>query len=164
MLWSLFLAIPGAKLITTVRSIPTLYESTFGYYFAYVKEYIKAQTLNNFFSNPKDYFHPAEANKLSQYARNTMTHDLGYPAESRDLELRLVFSKIEYSFFIRIGHGRGHFRADIDIIWYGPYHMVYLMDCKWDKSGPLEHRKTYLELDEQMKLRMKSSLRLISFW
>ena len=84
-------AIPGAKLITTVRSIPNLYESTFGYYFAYVKEYIKAQTLNNFFSNPKDYFHPAEANELSQYARNTMTHDLGYPEESRDLELRLVF-------------------------------------------------------------------------
>ena len=89
--WTMIYAIPGAKLITTVRSIPTLYESTFGYYFAYVKEYIKAQTLNNFFSNPKDYFHPAEANKLSQYARNTMTHDLGYPEESRDLELRLVF-------------------------------------------------------------------------
>ena len=90
--WTVILAIPGAKLITIVRSIPTLYESTFGYYFAYVKEYIKAQTLNNFFSNPKDYFHPAEANKLSQYARNTMTHDLGYPEESRDLELRLVLT------------------------------------------------------------------------
>ena len=151
MLWSLFLAIPGAKLITTVRSIPTLYESTFGYYFAYVKEYIKAQTLNNFFSNPKDYFHPTEANKLSQYARNTMTHDLGYPDESRDLELRLVFQKLR-TLVIRIGH----FRVDIDI--------VHLMDCKWDKSGPLAYRKTYLELDEQMKLRMKSSPLSILFW
>ena len=63
-----------------------------------MKEYIKAQTLNNFFSNPKDYFHPEEANKLSQYARNTMTHDLGYPEESRDLELRLVFEiKLAFS-------------------------------------------------------------------
>ena len=87
------LAIPGAKLITTVRSIPTLYESTFGYYFAYVKEYVKAKTLDTFFSNPKDYFHSSEVNNLSQYARNTMTHDLGYPEESRDLKLRLVFEK-----------------------------------------------------------------------
>ena len=91
--WAVILAIPGAKLITTVRNIPDLYESTFGYYFAYVKEYSKAQTLNNFFSNPKEYFHPAKANQMSQYARNTMTHDLGYPEESRDLELRLVFKQ-----------------------------------------------------------------------
>ena len=90
---TVIVAIPGAKLITTVRSIPTLYESTFGYYFAYVKEYSKAQTLAKFFSNPKEYFHPAKANQMSQYARNTMTHDLGYPEESRDLELRLGLNK-----------------------------------------------------------------------
>ena len=65
-----------------------------------------SQTLNIFFSNQRDYFNPAEANKLSQYERKTMTHDLGYPEESRHLELIFVFE-------IKLAFLPVHFRVEL---------------------------------------------------
>ena len=77
----------GAKLITIVRSIPSLYESNFGYFFHRTKEFEKAETLENFYSDPKKYFDVFNYDSRSMFARNAMAHDLGrflYSSLSQD--------------------------------------------------------------------------------
>ena len=75
--YNIFSVIPGAKLITIVRSIPSLYESNFGYFFHRTKEFEKAETLENFYSDPKKYFDVSNYDSRSMFARNAMAHDLG---------------------------------------------------------------------------------------
>ena len=74
-------AIPGAKLITIVRSIPSLYESSFGYFLNEVKEYKAAKTINSFYSDTKKWYNPSQRNGNSQFAHNHLAFDLGYPTE-----------------------------------------------------------------------------------
>ena len=70
--------IPSAKLITIVRSIPSLYESNFGYFYNVTKEFENAKTLANFYSNPEKYFDPAKYDSKSMFSRNSMAFDLGW--------------------------------------------------------------------------------------
>ena len=76
------LVIPGAKLITIVRSIPSLYESSFGYFLNEVREYKEAKTIESFYSDPKKWFNPSKRNGMSQFAHNHLAFDLGYPTET----------------------------------------------------------------------------------
>ena len=77
-----FSVIPGAKLITIVRSIPSLYESSFGYFLNEVREYKEAKTIESFYSDPKKWFNPSKRNGMSQFAHNHLAFDLGYPTET----------------------------------------------------------------------------------
>ena len=73
--------IPGSKLITIVRSIPSLYESSFGYFINGVSEYKAAQTIESFYSDPKKWYNSSRRDVMSQFAHNHLAFDLGYPTE-----------------------------------------------------------------------------------
>ena len=51
-----FLVIPGAKLITIVRSVPSLYESSYGYFKNEVREYKNSPSLEDFYANPRAFY------------------------------------------------------------------------------------------------------------
>merc|ERR1711990_236781 len=87
--------IPGAKLITIVRSIPSLYESSFGYFLNEVREYKAAKTIDSFYSDPKKWYNPSRRNALSQFAHNHLAFDLGYSTEvTEDAEIERIANAI----------------------------------------------------------------------
>ena len=53
---TLFSVIPGAKLITIVRSVPSLYESSYGYFKNEVREYKNSPSLEDFYANPRAFY------------------------------------------------------------------------------------------------------------
>ena len=65
-----------------MRSIPSLYESSFGYFLNEVREYKEAKTIETFYSDPKKWFNPSRRNGMSQFAHNHLAFDLGYPTET----------------------------------------------------------------------------------
>ena len=83
--------IADSKLITIVRSIPSLYESNFGYFYHRTKEFEQAKTLENFYTEPTKYFNLAKYDSRSMFARNAMAYDLGYQDASKNLKIRKVF-------------------------------------------------------------------------
>ena len=90
-----FLVIPGSKLITIVRSIPSLYESSFGYFLNEVREYKAAKTIDSFYSDPKKWYNPSRRNALSQFAHNHLAFDLGYSTEvTEDAEIERIANEI----------------------------------------------------------------------
>ena len=86
-----FSVIADSKLITIVRSIPSLYESNFGYFYHRTKEFEQAKTLENFYTEPTKYFNLAKYDSRSMFARNAMAYDLGYQNASKNLKIRKVF-------------------------------------------------------------------------
>ena len=70
--------IPGAKLVTIVRSIPSLYESSFGYFGTVVDAYKRADNLETFYAKPNAYYRQSKNSKNSHFAHNHLTFDLGY--------------------------------------------------------------------------------------
>jgi len=79
--------IPGSKLITIVRSIPSLYESSFGYFINGVSEYKAAKTIESFYSDPEKWYNSSKRDVMSQFAHNHLAFDLGYPTEITEDEL-----------------------------------------------------------------------------
>ena len=76
----LYETFPTAKRITILRDIPSLYESSFGYFRAFSRPYKNAESLENFFASPAKFFNSAEpygkgGNDI--FARNHMAFDLG---------------------------------------------------------------------------------------
>ena len=69
--------VPGAKLITIVRSIPSLYESTFDYFGTIVDAYKRASNLETFYAAPNSFYRKS-SDKTHHFAHNHLTFDLGY--------------------------------------------------------------------------------------
>merc|ERR1711892_69444 len=78
--------IPGAKLITIVRSVPSLYESSFGYFKNEVREYKQAPSLESFYAGPETYYSVKSQNHASHFAHNHLAFDLGYNHENSEPE------------------------------------------------------------------------------
>ena len=87
--------IPGSKLITIVRSIPSLYESSFGYFINQVSEYKAAKTIESFYSDPQKWYNPSRRDLSSQFAHNHLAFDLGYSTEiTEDPEIERIANEI----------------------------------------------------------------------
>merc|ERR1711990_1092145 len=92
--------IPGSKLITIVRSIPSLYESSFGYFINEVSEYKAAKTIESFYSDPQKWYpskwyNPSRRASYSQFAHNHPAFDLGYSTEiTEDVEIERIANEI----------------------------------------------------------------------
>ena len=92
--------IPGSKLITIVRSIPSLYESSFGYFINEVSEYKAAKTIESFYSDPEKWYpskwyNPSRRASYSQFAHNHLAFDLGYSTEiTEDAEIERIANEI----------------------------------------------------------------------
>ena len=87
--------IPGSKLITIVRSIPSLYESSFGYFRNEVREYKAAKTIDSFYADPKKWYNPSRRNANAQFAHNHLAFDLGYSTEiTDDAEIEKIANEI----------------------------------------------------------------------
>ena len=87
--------IPGSKLITIVRSIPSLYESSFGYFLNECREYKAAKTIDSFYSDPKKWYNKSRRNANSQFAHNHLAFDLGYSTEAtEDEEIERIANEI----------------------------------------------------------------------
>ena len=87
--------IPGSKLITIVRSIPSLYESSFGYFLNECREYKAAKTIDSFYSDPKKWYNKSRRNANSQFAHNHLAFDLGYSTEAtEDDEIERIANEI----------------------------------------------------------------------
>ena len=87
--------IPGSKLITIVRSIPSLYESSFGYFLNECREYKAAKTIDSFYSDPKKWYNKSRRNANSQFAHNHLAFDLGYSTEAtEDAEIERIANEI----------------------------------------------------------------------
>ena len=72
--------IPGAKLITIVRSIPSLYESSFGYFGNVVDAYKRASNLTEFYNEPSAFYNSNQSSRHHNhhFAHNHLAFDLGY--------------------------------------------------------------------------------------
>ena len=87
--------IPGSKLITIVRSISSLYESSFGYFINEVSEYKAAKTIESFYSDPQKWYNPSRRDSYSQFAHNHLAFDLGYSTEiTKDAEIERIANEI----------------------------------------------------------------------
>ena len=87
--------IPDSKLITIVRSIPSLYESSFGYFLNECREYKAAKTIDSFYSDPKKWYNKSRRNANSQFAHNHLAFDLGYSTEAtEDAEIERIANEI----------------------------------------------------------------------
>ena len=87
--------IPGSKLITIVRSIPSLYESSFGYFLNECREYKAAKTIDSFYSDPNKWYNKSRRNANSQFAHNHLAFDLGYSTEAtEDEEIERIANEI----------------------------------------------------------------------
>jgi len=73
--------------MTILRSIPSLYESSFGYFKNEVKEYKNAPSLTEFYSNPNLFYILNNRNANSHFAHNHIAFDLGYSTEINNLTL-----------------------------------------------------------------------------
>ncbi|CAG5103576.1 Oidioi.mRNA.OKI2018_I69.chr1.g834.t1.cds [Oikopleura dioica] len=84
---------PEAKRITILRDIPSLYESSFGYFRSITTPYRKAQSLEAFYSSPERFWNADEpyGNKGNDvFARNHMAFDLGMPWLSENNEENIL--------------------------------------------------------------------------
>ena len=73
---------PGAKKITILRDIPSLYESSFGYMKMTSAPYKKAGSIEKFYENPMNFYNPknpAGPDGADVFARNHVAFDLGLP-------------------------------------------------------------------------------------
>ena len=87
--------IPGSKLITIVRSIPSLYESSFEYFLNECREYKAAKTIDSFYSDPNKWYNKSRRNANSQFAHNHLAFDLGYSTEAtEDEEIERIANEI----------------------------------------------------------------------
>ena len=66
----LFKFIPDAFTFTILRSIPSLYESTFEYFKTSTKAFKIAQNIDEFYSNAEDFYSPGS--HYNEYTRNHM--------------------------------------------------------------------------------------------
>ena len=73
--------------MTILRSTPSLYESSFGYFKNEVKEYKNAPSLTEFYSNPNLFYILNNRNANSHFAHNHIAFDLGYSTEINNLTL-----------------------------------------------------------------------------
>ncbi|CAG5091176.1 Oidioi.mRNA.OKI2018_I69.PAR.g12901.t1.cds [Oikopleura dioica] len=78
----LFNFIPDAFTFTILRSVPSLYESTFEYFKTSTKAFKNAGNIDAFYSNPKEFYAPGS--HYNEYTRNHMAHDLGFKQDSVD--------------------------------------------------------------------------------
>ena len=66
----LFQFIPNAFTFTILRSIPSLYESTFEYFKTSTKAFKTAKTIDEFYSSPEDFYSPGS--HYNEYTKNHM--------------------------------------------------------------------------------------------
>jgi len=78
----LFQFIPDAFTFTILRSIPSLYESTFEYFKTSTKAFKSSKNIDEFYSSPEDFYSPGS--HYNEYTKNHMAHDLGFDADSDD--------------------------------------------------------------------------------
>ena len=83
----LYETFPGAKRITILRDIPSLYESSFGYMKDLSRPYKKAGSIERFYENPMKFYNaddPAGKGGNDVFARNHVAFDLGLPWTEED--------------------------------------------------------------------------------
>ena len=83
----LYESFPGAKRITILRDIPSLYESSFGYMKDLSRAYRKAGSIERFYENPMKFYNaddPAGKDGNEVFARNHVAFDLGLPWTKED--------------------------------------------------------------------------------
>ena len=66
----LFVFIPDAFTFTILRSVPSLYESTFEYFKTSTKAFKNAENIDTFYSNPEQFYSPGS--HYNEYTRNHM--------------------------------------------------------------------------------------------
>ena len=83
----LYETFPGAKRITILRDIPSLYESSFGYMKDLSAPYRKAGSIERFYENPMKFYNaddPVGEKGNDVFARNHVAFDLGLPWNETD--------------------------------------------------------------------------------
>ena len=68
--------IPGGKRISIVRSIPSLYESTFNY--IPTETFKKAHTFHAFAMSPADFYDYNSTKDYQHFAKNHLAFDFGF--------------------------------------------------------------------------------------
>ena len=69
-----------------MRSIPSLYESSYGYFKNEIREYKISPSLEAFYAEPTKYYNLKGLNHNSHFAHNHLTFDLGYNHENDEPE------------------------------------------------------------------------------
>jgi len=95
----LFESYPESKFVTILRSIPSLYESSFSYFKSETAPYRDAQNMTAFFNDPRKFIDSKDQvgpNGGRVFARNHMTYDLGFDHLSEsDLDAEEAIKSME---------------------------------------------------------------------
>lgn len=96
--------IPDAKKITIIRSIPSLYESSFGYFNNQVSAFKKAKTYENFAKTPEKFYDKGKNNNgWELFAKNHMAFDMGFDNtidSSDEIDKFIELMEVDYDLII----------------------------------------------------------------
>ncbi|CBY32985.1 unnamed protein product [Oikopleura dioica] len=93
----LFDYIPDAFTFTILKSLPSLYVSTFDYLKNLTTAFATAKNIDNFYSTPEVFFNPGTP--FNVYTRNHMAYNLGFDSNSTDSEyFQKAIERIENRF------------------------------------------------------------------
>ena len=87
-------------MVTIIRSIPSLYQSTFEYMTSQVAAFKNAANFTEFAAAPQKYYKSAQnGNGREHFAKNHMAFDLGFDNKIDDMEIiNEYISYMEYNY------------------------------------------------------------------